>query len=104
MSGSHHELHIDVPVKLDEVRRDGVGRVELDDFTPFPLPPHGRICVKVINLLATRYKRFLSCKYRCHCPSKRTDIGRRSARLAQTNIKELVVIIIPLVENDPAGG
>jgi hypothetical protein len=49
MSGSHHELHIDVPVKLDEVRRDGVGRVELDDFTPFPRPPHGRICVKVIN-------------------------------------------------------
>jgi hypothetical protein len=31
------------------VRRDGVGRVELDDFTPFPRPPHGRICVKVIN-------------------------------------------------------
>jgi hypothetical protein len=31
MSGSHH-----VPVKLDEVRRDGVGRVELDAFTSVP--------------------------------------------------------------------
>jgi hypothetical protein len=43
MSGSHHELHIDVPVKLDKVRRDGVGRVELDDFTSVPDPVPRRL-------------------------------------------------------------
>lgn len=43
MSGSHHELHIDVPVKLDEVRRDGVGRVQLDDFTSVPAARQRRI-------------------------------------------------------------
>jgi hypothetical protein len=43
MSGSHRELHIDVPVKLDEVRRDGVRRVELDDFTSVPAARRRRI-------------------------------------------------------------